>query len=353
MSQREFRLFPEGTDQGETLLRAPQSPTCRFGELRKVRRAEVGHAVTLPVTPDIFGRVELRSISRKRGKNNVAMLSGQKVPDLATAMNRQPIPYDKQFPSDLTPQMIEEVQHLWRTDRSQIQPEIELPPCNAGNSRELLPVEMELQLWRLATRRPCSAYMRTLGNSAFVYKDDSSAFSDGFFLRAGHLYRFHRLMESSSRSMAFPEGRWQLHPRLRSNLQTCPGWYEIPQVSCMTSATRGRVHRQLLNPRASGPSSRTRFIWFRCRSLSRGLRPVRPADRNPAKPFSFNACAQRDTDISLTPTWRATSAWLSPFRKSTAASFRRCSRARMALPSRLSPFVFPMQKRVTKTECIV
>jgi len=348
MSQRKFSLFPEGTHQGEAFLCPSQGSACGHGEVRKVLRAEVGHAVVLPVAPDVLGGIELRSIGRKSGQEDLPGVSGQEIPDLATPMHRQAIPDDKQPPPDVAPQMSQEVQDLRCADRSGIQPEVELPPGNASNGRQMLPVEVKLQLRGLSAGCPGPADMRTFGNSTLVYENDGSAFSDGFFLRAGHLYRFQRRMASSSRSTALPEGRWQLHPRWRSTLQTWPGWYEMPQVSRIASATRGRVHRQLLYPWASGPSSRTRLIWFRCRSLSRGLLPTRPAARKPVSPFFFRACDHRDTDISLTPTWRATSAWLSPLRKSTAASLRRCSKAHMALPSRLTPFGFPMQEKVAE-----
>jgi hypothetical protein len=243
-----------------------------------------------------------------------------------------------------------EVEYLRRADCPGIQPKVELPPGNAGNHGELFPIEVKLQLWRFAAGCPCPTDMGAFRDPAFVDKDYGSVLSEGFFLSAGHLYRFHRRIASSSRSMALPDGRWQLHPRLRSNLQTWPGWYVTPHVLLMASVTRGSVQRPLLYPCDSGPSSRTRVIRSRCPSSSLGLRPVRPAERRPARPFPFKTRAHRDTDISLTSSWRATSAWLRPLRKSTAASLRRCSRVRMALPSRLIPFGFPMQTKLSQRD---
>lgn len=350
MSQKKLSLFPEGTYQREPFLHPSQESAGGHRAVRKVFRAEVGHAVVFPVVPDELGGIEFQRIGRKSGQEDLSGVSGQEIPNLATTMNWQAIPDDKQQPTDLPPQMSQTVQDLRGTDRSGIQPKIEPPPSNASNGRQMLPVEVKLQLWGLSAGRPGPADMRTLGRSALVYENDGSALSESFFLRAGHLHRFQRRMAFSSRSTTFPEGRWQLHPRRRSTLQTWPGWYEMPQVSRIASATRGRVHRQLLYPWASGPSSRTRLIWFRCRALRRGFRPVRPLECSPATPFFFTARAQRDTDISLAPIWRATSAWLSPLRKSTAASFRRCSKARMALPSRFMPFEFPMQDKVAESE---
>lgn len=350
MSQRKFSLFPESAHERDSFLGAFQSAACCRSEVREVFGAEIGHGVTLPVTPDVLGRIQFWGIWRKSRKKDSTALSTKEFSDFPAAMNWKSVPNDEQPSPDLTTQMMEEVEYLRRADCARIEPKVELPPSNTGNDGELLPIEVKLQLRCLTPGCPCSADVRALRDSTLIYKDDGSAFSEGFFLRAGHLYRFQRRMASSSRSMALPEGRWQLHPRIRSNLQTCPGWYVTPHVLPMASAIRGSVQRPLLYPCASGPSSKTRCIFTRCPSLSLGLRPVRPAERRPAMPFPFRARAHRDTDISLTPNWRETSAWLRPLRKSTAASFRRCSRVRMALPSRFIPFGFPMPTKLSEKE---
>lgn len=346
MSQRKLSLLPEGAHEGCAFLNTSQRTACRHGEVPEVLCAKVGHRMILPVAPYVFRRIEFRRIRRQRCQDDSSVLFGQEIPHFAAAMNRQAIPNDEKLVPDLAFQVGKEVQHLRSTDCSRIQPEVELPPCDSGDGRQMLPVEVEFQLGRLPARCPCPADMGTFGNPALVYENDGSALADGFFLRAGHLYRFQRRTASSSRSTAFLQGRWQLQPRRRRTFQTWPGWYETPQVSRIAVATRGRVHRQLLYPWASGPSSNTRLICSCCRLLSRGLRPTRPADRKPTTPSFFSVLAHRDTDISLVPTRRATSAWLSPLRKSTAASLRRCSRARMALSSRLIPFGFPMPGKV-------
>ena len=260
MSQRKLSLFPKGAHQSKALLCAPQRPARGQGKMLKILRAKIGHSVILPVAPDVFGGIEFRSIGRKSGQDDLAVLFAQEIPNLATTMNRQAIPDDKQLSLDLAAQVREEVQHLWCTNSSRIQPEVKLPPGNAGNHRKLLPVKMKFQLWRLTAGRPSAADMWTLGDATFIYKDDGTMFAEGFFLRAGQVYRCQRRMASSSRSMALREGRWQLHPRWRSTFQTWPGWYVTPQVSRITPATRGKVQRQLLYPCASGPSSKARLI---------------------------------------------------------------------------------------------
>jgi hypothetical protein len=203
---------------------------------------------------------------------------------------------------------------------------------------------MELQLRGLAPRSPRSAYVRPFAQSAFVDKDDMAAFAEGFFLRAGHVYRCQRRIASSSLSRAFPAGLWQLHPRSRNNRHTWPGWYITPHSRPMTAATRGSVHKPVAYPCASGPSCNTRVTCLRCGSLNRGRRPVRPAERSSRIPPALRAFAQRDTDIGLMPRCRATSACFQPLCKSAAADLRRCSNAHSASRSRLTPRGFPMQE---------
>jgi hypothetical protein len=236
----------------------------------------------------------------------------------------------------------EEIHNLRCANRTGIQTEIESPPRDSGNHREGFPVEMKSQLRGLAPRGPRTTHMRAFTQSAFVYKDDRSRFPAGFFLRAGHWYRFQRRIASSSRSIALPTGRWQLQPSSRSTRHTWPGWYLTPHSFSMISATRGNVHNPVSYPWACGPSCRIRSTRLRWRSSNRLWRPVRPAERRPRSPFFSSVFAHRDTDISLTSRCRATSACVHPLRSSAAAVRLRCSNALSAFRSRLTPFGFPI-----------
>lgn len=298
--------------------------------------------MTFPVTPYVFCGIQLRGIGRKRCKNDAAVLFGNVVFHTTTTMNRQPIPNNQEFTPDLPTKMPEEVYDLRSFDRARVEPEIKSSPRDAGNGRKILPVKVKLQLRRLAAWGPCTTDMGTFRKSAFIYEDDGSVLPDGFFLTAGHVYRFQRRIASSSRSMALREGRWQLHPNSLSSFDTWPGWYSIPETFLIAAAILGSVHKPLKYPCDSGPRSKTRLIRFISCGFSLGLRPVRPAERRPRTPCFLSTRAQRDTEVSLTFNCRATSACFTPLRRSIAASLRRCSSALSALPSRLIPFGLPM-----------
>lgn len=304
--------------------------------------AEVGQLMTFPEAPDVFRGIEFRGIRREGGQNHPAILPGHQVSNAATSVNRQSIPNDQQMAVNLAAQMAEKIHNLRSFDGPRIQAEIELPPRDAGDGRKILPVEVERQLWRLSTGSPCTTDVGTFRKPAFVYEDDGPPLPEGFFLRAGQVYRFQRRMASSSRSRAFRAGRWQLHPKTPSIFDTWPGWYETPQMSWMVLAIRGKVHSPLLYPWASGPSSNTRRRCSFWEVLKRDFRPVRPAERKPRRPACFSVRAQRETEVSLTRNCRATAACFTPWRRSFAASRRRCSSTLRKRASRLMPFVFPM-----------
>ena len=57
----------------------------------------------------------------------------------------------------------------------------------------------------------------------------------------------------------------------------------------MTSATRGSVHKSVLNPAARGPARKARSTFANCGAASLGLRPARPAALRAVRPFAFHA----------------------------------------------------------------
>ena len=119
--------------------------------------------------------------------------------------------------------MAEEVDDLAGPDGAGIEAEVEAPPRDAGDHRELAPGEVELQLGRFAAGRPRAGDGGPLAQSAFIDKDDGSLVFSGLFFSAGQVWRFQRAMASSSRSTARPVGRWQLQPMRESNFHTCAG----------------------------------------------------------------------------------------------------------------------------------
>ena len=130
------------------------------------------------------------------------------------------IPDYQQSARQMTQQMGKEVHHLRGADGSLVEPEIEVPPRDAGDGREHLPVEMILQHRGLSARGPSAHPMGPLAQPALVDEDDGAPLAARFFLSRGQRTRFQYRIAFSSRSSARPVGRWQLHPSWRKMRQT-------------------------------------------------------------------------------------------------------------------------------------
>ena len=84
--------------------------------------------------------------------------------------------------------MAEEIDHLRGANGRGIEPEVTVPPGDAGGGREHLPIEVVLQHRRLPARRPGPHPMRSFAQSAFVDEDDRAPFPAGFFLIPGQTF---------------------------------------------------------------------------------------------------------------------------------------------------------------------
>lgn len=98
-----------------------------------------------------------------------------------------------------------------------------------------------------------------------------------------------------------------------------------PVTRSMTCATRGRVHKSVLNPCARAPSRNAAATCFSCSACRRGARPARPPPRRAFVPPPCHCANHRLTLCRLTRSWRATDANRSPTLNNRAARFRRCS----------------------------
>ena len=104
----------------------------------------------------------------------------------------QPIPDNEPLARDVPQQMREELHYLRAANAARKQPEIEVPLGHSRHSRQGLPVEVVLQRRRLAPRRPRTAAVRALAQSAFVDEDDRAALVFGIFFNSGQRSRFLR-----------------------------------------------------------------------------------------------------------------------------------------------------------------
>lgn len=212
ISERQLGLFPESAHERGASLGTAESATGLLGQVLPVLRAEVDQGVAFEVAPDVLGWIQFGCIGRQARQGQTTFRGGDEVSNQPAAVSGKAIPDHQQLAADLPPQVAEEVHDLRRPDASPVESEVELPPRDPGYHRQFAPVEAKRQLRRLASGSPGSGDGRLLAQSAFVDKDDRSAFVPGLFFSAGQVYRFHWAMACSSRSSALPPGLWQLQP---------------------------------------------------------------------------------------------------------------------------------------------
>jgi hypothetical protein len=178
--------------------------------------------MVLPVTPQVFDRIEFRRIWWEVLDGDLAVQGIQELTDQPTAVRWQPVPDHQQRCFDIPEKVSEEHNGLFLADRFFEDLEIKVPDSHAGCHRYGLPVEVVLEDGSLTTRRPGATPMGTLAQPAFVDEDDRAPFFGGFFLMPGQALRFHWSMASSLRSTARPAGRCGLQFSCRKSFQTCP-----------------------------------------------------------------------------------------------------------------------------------
>src|SRR5262245_15386160 len=302
----------------------------------------------LPVTPQVFHRIQLRCVTRQTLQRQPPVLLSNEVTDDLAPMRGCSVPDHQDLTRNVPQQMGQELDYLRAPDGSLEKPKIEVPPGHPRHGRQQVPVKVVLQHRRLPLGRPGPAAVRPLTQSAFIDEDNGLALSLGVFFKRGQRCFFQRRMTGSFRSKARPTGTWQLQRSCFNSRHTWVVVYRTPHSCSINSATRWLVHRLVRYPNASGPRFSPCSMRFRSAADSFGFRPARPALFSPARPASSSCRAQRLTDWRWTPRRRATSDWWMPCSSKRAAWSRRCSKALKLSASRLNPRAFPMTRTVSQ-----
>jgi len=336
-SKSQFGLFPKGGDEVRSTLHGFEAVTCELADLTDGVAAQVGDLMLLEVGPDRLNRIELRSVGGQSGHGHRSVLIFQPSLDLVAAMRGDTVPDDQQGALDLMLERSDKRNDLLGANGTGKETEVELPERQAGNGRQLLPVETVLEHRRVSTPAPGARHTRALGQARLVYEDDGAPFALGFFLSAGQVWRFQRAMSPSLRWVARFSGFWQEKPSRRSRCHRCPVLYSTPKRCAISLPMRGSVHSSVGYPQLSAPAIRS---WPNSRSC--GLSSWRGRPKVPrlseSCPPSSRRCSQVATVCRVTPSCRATSDFDTPRASSFAPLSRRLSNA---LKSRLCFIIEP------------
>ncbi len=137
--------------------------------------------------PHPFLRIELRGIGRQAFQVNACRRpSRQKVFYRLTAMNGGPIPDDEQFSRDLAQELLEKAHHILSLVGAILRVHEQSSLwCQRCNSRDMIARQWDAQHRRLSPRRIGAHRKGQQVKTRLIYKNDSSLFLLGFFLRAG------------------------------------------------------------------------------------------------------------------------------------------------------------------------
>jgi hypothetical protein len=82
-------------------------------------------------------------------------------------VRREPVPNQQDVAGDVAEQVFEKLDDLFGLDGAFEDLKVEVPEGDASNHRQGLPVEMELQDWRLPARRPRAPPAGASGSDRF------------------------------------------------------------------------------------------------------------------------------------------------------------------------------------------
>ena len=132
------------------------------------------------------------------------------------------VPDDGQPAGDAPQQRLKELGDFGTADAVLANAEVAVAQRQAGDRRELVPVEGLPQRRGLSSRRPSARPAWTRAQPAFVEEDNGAPLAAGFSLMRGQSAFFQRAMAASSRPIARRLGCRKLKPRWRSSFRMRP-----------------------------------------------------------------------------------------------------------------------------------
>src|SRR6266852_5851439 len=150
----QFGLLPERGDELRSPLHRLEAVACKGAYFANGVQTEIGQLALLHVAPDVLDRIEFRRVCGQSFQDQVSVERFDVVLDDTTAMRRQAVPDHQQLAANLFGQRVQEFDELRAADRAGMEPEIEVPETDAGDDRQLFPVEAVLQNRSLTFGRP-------------------------------------------------------------------------------------------------------------------------------------------------------------------------------------------------------
>src|SRR4030066_2002610 len=221
MTLKQTGLLPTSCNDIRTVLGGFELVAGGRLQLGEIVRAEVRQCMTLEPSPQIFDRIQIGRVRRQESNLGVAIDAVQVIPYQFRPVRLEAIPDNQERLLEVGFERLEKLDDLFLLDAAFVKAKQTGKPGKPGNDRQVLPVEVELDDWRLPLGAPSTHPRRTLAQTRLVDKDDYAAFPFGFFLSAGQVLCLNCSTAASSRSMARRSGFWLLKPSAPIMRQTC------------------------------------------------------------------------------------------------------------------------------------
>ena len=96
MALKQLRLLPERRDQGSALVCRSELAACSMRQFRDRIRAVIRQRVALESDPQVFHRVELRRIGRKKIYRHATIQRVEVIPNKTRTVCSESVPDDQQ-----------------------------------------------------------------------------------------------------------------------------------------------------------------------------------------------------------------------------------------------------------------
>jgi hypothetical protein len=159
----------------------------------------------------------------------------------------------------------------------------------------------------------------------FVYKDNGAPFDVRLFFSSGHTSIRHCLITASSRWVARSRGICGVQSRRFNSRETCALWYEMPNPSQITIATRAQVQNSPRKPYASAPWDSSSGIICKWSDVSLTGPVGLGLARHASQPWARASATHWLTAAAETPKASAISHCFHPYYLSSSARLRRPS----------------------------
>lgn len=171
MTLPKLDLSPTSGDDRGAALCASELAASGGVQLVEVAGADVGQRMAPEPAAQVFDGVDLGRVRRQIADLDLPVERIQVVAHRTCAMLLWTVLEDQQRALQVGAQGLQKLDDLFLLDAAVVQPEHEVGVGQAGDHRDVVSVEVKLDHWRLAFRRPGSHPRRSLAQARLVDED--------------------------------------------------------------------------------------------------------------------------------------------------------------------------------------